>query len=117
MSLISLKYLNSSCFDTEVSDAEFQGHIIKGAFVLANYVGTYWISHLKKSQLSYSLARIQLVAETLSISRQNPLFSAFSPLENEIADFRFVGAFSHDAATASRFYKMRRQDLCFSDGK
>jgi hypothetical protein len=117
ISLMSLNYLNSSCFDTDLSEAEFHGYIIRGTFVLENYVATYWISHLKKSEYAHSRARIQLAAETLIMSRQNPLFAAFAPSDNDISDFQFIGDFCYDVATAFGFCKMRKRDLCFSDGK
>lgn len=115
---MSFRYLTSSCFDTELSDAEFKRRIINGAFVLENYVVTYWISHLKKSKYAYDhVVPIQMATETLSTLRRNPSFLAPSPPDNVIANFRFTGSFDYEAATAFEFYKIRKRDLCFSDGK
>ena len=73
-----LKYLRSNCFDATISDDRMLAGIERGAYVLLDYVASYWLDHIVQTcshdMASQDFAKLTQDIEGMIGTRRNSKF-------------------------------------------
>ena len=120
-----LKYLCSDCFDPTLSDEAIMGGILRGAYILQEYVISHWLEHIVKSSLDgmtgHSLKQIPCDIEKLVELRKNSGYTGSHPHRVGVSSLRLFKDKTPDLYEAlvpiHFFLQKRRREYSLADGK
>lgn len=117
MSSLALRYLSSTCFDSELTDDKLQQQVLRGAFVFQSYVCSHWPHHLKSSTIQ---PESNLKNELTGIvdARENEDFVKGQPTGKDVDCFRFLaqGYVLDCLADALDFHRKRKREMDLGSG-
>ena len=120
-----LKYLCSDCFDPTLSDEAIIRGIMRGAYVLQEYVISHWLEHIMKSSLDgmtgHSLEQISCDIEKLVELRKNSGYTGSALRRVVVASLRSFRNKTPDLYEAlvpiHVFLQKRQREYSLADGK
>lgn len=125
MANICLKYLCTDCFDPTLSDNEITGGILRGAYILQDYVASYWlqqiINSVPKGEGNDSLKKLIYGLEEMVELRENQRQEGLYARQVAAPWLKiFEGQASKKACEAlficHSFLRKQRQEFSLSDG-
>lgn len=95
--------------------------VLNGAYVLENYACQYWLDHVKRSE-GMAIEELAGTIRTFLAIRRNPSFhvDCRSQPPSEPGLERFQKAhldLYQNLMAVSDFWRRRKRELCFDDGK
>lgn len=116
---ICVKYLSSSCFNTDLSDEEILRNLLNGVYVLENFACTSWLFHVEQAGKEAENDLLPHVSDLLT-QRSNPSYTKVNSTADtdQLDSFKDASAEVHEKLKEIKAFLRRRwQDLSFNDGK